>query len=264
MKKYIFLLFLALVLAGCQKKDDTLEQRGVYYSKADEKEISSVYDENGCYVCSILSFDDKLYTSSYTIDYTDKSDIPYDSVLLDSLGTVSVNHGVYFAEDKSELSEVTGEGNVYTVKGYDKDFRVAVVFEQLFPSGDTYYYMIIFNNLNDITMEKGKELFEDRLNLSDAKKLEYCNGDENPIEISMDDVKELLASMNDASFINPKDSSFRNSKDKELYTISFYDEGGIKDSIVVYEDGYIMYLQAYDEADSIVLKLDSDKLPKCE
>ena len=112
---FCLLVVLALVIWQKKSKSDskvdngmtqmTSEQNGVYYSKADEKEISSVYDENGCYVCSILSFDDKLYTSSYTIDYTDKSDIPYDSVLLDSLGTVSVNHGVYFAEDKSELSD---------------------------------------------------------------------------------------------------------------------------------------------------------------
>jgi hypothetical protein len=91
-------------------------------------------------------------------------------MLGDELGTVSGKHTVYWSTDSEELSECTTEGIIYQVKGYDETFRVAIYSEvKTTPLSDTVYHLIVFDCINDVTMNTGKDLFEERLQLGEAR-----------------------------------------------------------------------------------------------
>ncbi len=79
----------------------------------------------------------------------------------DFLGQVGGTINEWSGKDElsSELAS-TYSGKVYTVKGYDPGFRLCLV-------TDGYYGIILLDRLNGITISEGKDLFEDRLRLSE-------------------------------------------------------------------------------------------------
>ena len=59
----------------------------------------------------------------------------------------------------------TVEGDVYTVSGYDTDFRICVCTENEREVGKTETWICFLERLNDITLTNGADLFENRLRL---------------------------------------------------------------------------------------------------
>ncbi len=58
-------------------------------------------------------------------------------------------------------------GDIYSVKGYDTGFRLCIREEYEDENGEPYLFIEFLDRLNGITLEKGSDLFEDRLRIKD-------------------------------------------------------------------------------------------------
>lgn len=232
MKKRIMglLLCMAFILTACA---GSKKAQGVYYSKISEKDISQKYQSGACYRCSLLHYDGKMYTSCYTAGTEDKGELLLESVLGDEIGKVYGNHLVYWSTDGGELSESTLEGTLYRMNGYGEDFRVALYCESQMPYADTTYHLLVFEHLNDITLEKGSELFRERMHLDQAVKV-----DGEPDGFS---AAEFLEALNNGTFIDPEDAAYPALDNLPSYELTFWEPTGLSDRITVYEDGYVSY-----------------------
>ena len=85
--------------------------------------------------------------------------------------------GEYLGEVKGSISEWSGPedyaqefvgsvgGPLYTVRGYDEDFRLCVRVETQDENGEPALWIEYLERLNGVTLTRGAELFEDRLHL---------------------------------------------------------------------------------------------------
>lgn len=254
MKKIIVLfLCLALCLTGCQdgsgeNEENTQESRaaGVYYPKIDEKEVGLLYSSStywdASYLYSLLYYDGRMYTSVVQFSSTDKGGLALDNMLGDELGTVSGNHDHYWSSEGERLLEITGEGTLYRIKGYDESFCVGIYYERVLPSAETGCFLMVFEQLNDITLEKGRELFDERFHFDEAVRTTgRAPGKEGSVELLSQDgtAEEFLAALNEGIFIDPAGSEYPKLDTAEAYTLSFYDTVGMVWNINVYESGYV-------------------------
>lgn len=70
-------------------------------------------------------------------------------------------------DDYAEEFASSCSGEVYTVKGYDEDFRICCISEWEDEEGNTISWINVLDCLNGITVEKGRDVFEDRLHLTE-------------------------------------------------------------------------------------------------
>lgn len=241
-RRLLFLLCIVFTLTGCQVKQNnsTEDNGGVYLQKIDESEISGQYNPLASYSYGLLHYDDKMYTSTLQYSSTDKNTLDLDSILGDELEHVSGNHDVFWSTDSDELSEVTYNGTLYQVKGYDDSFRIAVYYETTMPLTETYYHLTIFDHLNDIYLKKASELFDDRLHLSEAIRVEGAlNGKEVLCDLSENTVvEEFLVSLYDSAVLDVSESVYSALEPNRSCILSFYGSAGLVTDVMVYEDGY--------------------------
>jgi hypothetical protein len=244
-----------IFLTGCGNSG------GVYYPQMDESNVGQIYRDNALYIGAQLHYNDKMYTSSHTQSSTDQNDLWLDTVLGDELGTVSGNHTVYWSTNSEELSECTTEGVIYQVKGYDENFRVAVYSEvKTTPLSDTVYYLSVFDCLNDVTMNTGKDLFEERLHLGEAISVNCVPPEDQDDECFPEDqetVDEFLAALYEGTFLDPEDETCTALDPSQAYTLSFVNQNGIEDELRVYEDGYVQYVFSWA---NYIVKIDPETL----
>ena len=259
-KRMILMLCMILVLGGCKKESDNT---GVYYQKISEYEVGQVYNSMALYMCELLYYNGKIYTSTMHYRETEKEDLDCDTILGDEIGNVFGNHYVFWATDEDKLAANTGEGKIYQINGYDEDFRIAVYYEAyhetLLPP-ETSYNVVVFERLNDITLHRGDELFEDRLHLSESATVRSDTKEEGVWnELSAEDaaIKEFLDAMNDGVFLNTQDEEYLSLGSLQGYPLSFCDSLGLVTKIMVYEEGYVSMEQRGGKA--FVLKMDADK-----
>lgn len=253
-KRILLLFFLMLSLTACGE-----ETSSVYIQKMDEDEISQPYNPLASYSCGLLHYDGSMYTSSLSYCATDKTGLNWDLILGEELETVSGNHGVFWSTDGSELSEVTYEGTIYQVKGYEESFRVAVCYETAMPLADTCYYLVVFDRLNDIRLERGEELFEERLHLSDAVRVEGGLYGETVLYSLSEDTaaEEFLAELYDGILLDASESTCPALDPAQSYVLIFYDSAGLITELMVYEDGYVSI--EYCGSQILVFETDAEK-----
>jgi hypothetical protein len=258
----VLLLATVILLTGCGNSATANQYLdGVYYSKIDESEIGQIYRNNALYIGAKLHYNDKIYTSSWEQSSTDQNDLNPDTMLGDELGTVSGNHTVYWSTDSEELSECTTEGVIYQVKGYDETFRVAIYSEvKITPLSDTVYHLIVFDCLNDVTMNTGKDLFEERLHLGEAISVNCVSpegGDGESFPEDQETVDEFLDALYAGTFLSPEDESYPTLDPAQAYTLSFMNQNGMVDELRVYEEGYVQYVFPWDD---YIVEVDTEEL----
>lgn len=257
-KIIIFVLCYVFILAGCTPKDrpqikdsipseDSIEVKGCYYKGIDERNIERMYSPLASYQYFLLHYNRHMYTSSYQYTSENKSDINMDAIVGDKITSVYGNHDVYWSTDSDKLLETTLEGTLYTVKGYDEDFRICLYFEKIMPSQDTLYCLYIFDQLNDITLSNGEELYKDKLHL-DESVLAYYNTDTSEIsntdtlsQLSMTDrdLQEFITELFKSEFIDNRDMTYPKLDSLVEYPIIFVDSIGLTTKIAIYKDGYV-------------------------
>lgn len=158
-KLWVRLISIALFLcfaAGCSANKDT--GAGLYVPAIVLPETA-----NGDEMLGTLVYNGGIYTSEKR--YVDDELEQFEHLLGDHLGITSgsVNIGAGRNEYTEKIaSNLTG--NVYTVKGYDPDFMLCVRSDERIAQTD---FLWVLYRLNDITLQNGENLFEDRLHIRD-------------------------------------------------------------------------------------------------
>lgn len=243
MKRYFAFLLAACLcfglLAGCGGNG-----KGVYYDAIDRTKLNWVSQSNSevCFEYILLGYNEKVYTSNGSLSTADIEELDLDSILGEELGTAYFGT-THWSDDTEDLYTVDNEGTIYAVQGYDPDFRVCLYYEiALYP--DPGRRVVFYDRLNDVTLEKGSDLFTDRLHLtadqtSDAQKAV---------------VESFLTALNEGTFLDPEDEAYPDLESMTGCAITFTDEYGIQTKLTVYE-GYVCLNQAGVE--DMVLSVDA-------
>ncbi|MDE7288051.1 MAG: hypothetical protein K2N71_00925, partial [Oscillospiraceae bacterium] len=180
---------------------------------------------------------------------TDKAEIDAfaDKLKESELAAVYSNRAEFWSEDSSKLSYADDNinGTICSMAGYDKDFRVCVCYEQYIePTNETYYGFVVFDKLNDITVNNGSDLFKDRLHLDEYAEVRVMRTDENNgdhEETLSGDFSEFVQAVFDGKFIEADYDTRENfrKRESESCTLTFYTETGLSATVSVYPDGYV-------------------------
>ena len=271
MKIAPLLLAVCCLLTGCSNNEADVgqvpsasistESGGVFYAAVSEKEIGQVCVD-GLRIFDYLYYDGSIYTSSYNFNTGEKAvaEAKLAAVSQDKLADI-FNNEYCWSEDSEKLAQVSENTSaaVYAVKGYDKAFRVCLSYEKYIPSLDeTTYGMMIFDKLNGITLEKGSELFIDRLHMDGFSEVYLRTIDENGSrdeKLSVD-MTDFLSAVNDGSFVKADSETAEKFRSRDSRTLVFHSEDEVFDvAVSVYPDGYAsmysggeMFLLQIDEA----------------
>lgn len=235
--------------AADEKNISVSELEGIYYQPIPERKIGYVFTKNSeiLFPFSYLYYNDNMYTSSYEMSSSEKNDIEdfAEWIKESELATVYSNRAQFWSEDGSKLSHVDDNinGTIYSITGYDEDFRVCVCYEQyIAPMDETYYGFIVFDRLNDIIVNKGSDLFKDRLHIDEYS--DVCivsKGKDGKVyeEKLLEDCSEFVQAMLDGRFIESDYDTREDFNKRENYTLVFYTRTGLNTTISVFPDGYV-------------------------
>lgn len=139
-----------------------------------------------------------------------------------------------------ELAGSVG-GSIYTLKGYDPDFRLACVCED---------DILILEHLNGIHVYKGSEIFDDRLHLAENGKAVSCidhetwyyggSGEDDPVSVSIDEGvwNDFLKEISEGTFDDLQLSEIYDGIAVHLYVTM---EDGTVNPFRISRDGYVLY-----------------------
>lgn len=139
-----------------------------------------------------------------------------------------------------ELAGSVG-GAIYTLKGYDPDFRLACAGED---------DILILEHLNGIHVYKGSEIFDDRLHLAENGKAVSCidhetwyyggSGEDDPVPVSIDEGvwNDFLKEISEGTFEDLQLSEIYDGIAVHLYVTM---EDGTVNPFRISRDGYVLY-----------------------
>lgn len=158
----------------------------------------------------------------------------------------SINEWNVVAKSSEELASNIGEQDIYTVKGYDNDFRIMSYFKQ-----EDQEYAQFFDCLNGITIKSGKDIFG-KLNLvgniESAKYItfdDWNNGVNNYINFeNIDLLNEVSSDLNNAvpykyETVEKDIEGARNSSEFREFTLKLKDGSQLK--FTAFKNGYVSY-----------------------
>ena len=123
-------------------------------------------DVSACMI-GLVVYNGHVYTQSSAYSYFGEAAESIDGLTGDYLGRATGSIDVWSSpEEYDRYLASTVKGEVYTVKGYDSDFRLCIRNMVEDPDGEPELWIEFMDRLNDITLTDGKDLFEDRLHVS--------------------------------------------------------------------------------------------------
>lgn len=142
-------------------------------------------------------------------------------------------------------------GDFYSVKGYDPEFMLCT------KAGNGIVSMYICNN--GITLKYGKELYEDRLQLSEnIADVQYESRDswfyskEEVYELDKEEayIREFIEKLDAGEFLLCQDvevqEGLQHMVDSEVYHLFFYKKDGTKIHLRLHENGYVRFQGLWD------------------
>jgi hypothetical protein len=192
----------------------------------------------------LIVYNGKVYTQTATeIDSENAMDL-----VGEKLGTTKGNIDEWSEQDAYdvELASTIGEADVYTVKGYDKDFRIMTYIER-----DGIIYSEFYECLNGITVHDGGDVFGKLRMIGNVVSAQYQIYNDwyygvdqfssiNNMELLNTFVEELNQAIpHSRRSVEEKIGDFRNDNEYRRMTIRLTD--GSKVSLVVIKDGYVFY-----------------------
>lgn len=192
----------------------------------------------------LFVYNGKIYTQTNS----KINDTEAQALIDEKLGTTKGNIDEWSKQKAydEELASTIGEMDVYSVKGYDQDFRLMVYHMQ-----DGNHYAEFFENLNGITISSGEDIFG-KLNLVGNihsaqwrafSDWDHDNENYKPI-FDMDALNTFLKELNKTKPLpreqnsDPINSSRNNEEYREL-ALKLHDGSTVK--LTLLRDGYIYY-----------------------
>jgi hypothetical protein len=247
------MLLSVLLLAGCGSPK---EPQGIYYpalSHAFLKQslgLSSFH--TGCYSEDAfrLYYNGEVYTRSHFYQEYIKNDLPLNALLGEELCAVYGNEKIHWADNEEDLAACTHTGTLYRVPGYEESFRLCLYFEEparVDMGQGPIYYLYVFDRTNNITLHTGKDYYTGLFHFP-------ANASLDDLDKKDEEVGAFVTALLAAEFIDPADEDlpvFDFSADKTYY-FSFTDSLGLRNSVAIYGDGYVVD----NEDHNFILKLD--------
>ncbi|AXI00950.1 hypothetical protein DV702_15265 [Sporosarcina sp. PTS2304] len=147
MKKISSILFIGLVLAACTGKGISDGDSSVNVPAISLPTNTSTADMVG-----LIVYNGKIYTETNVEIRAEDAKALRDDILGITTGTI--DEWSKQKEYDKELASTVGEMDVYSVKGYDRDFRIMTYEEQ-----DGIAYARFYEHLNGITVRSGEDIF---------------------------------------------------------------------------------------------------------
>lgn len=192
----------------------------------------------------LIVYNGRIYTQTFT-DIDAQSGL---NLLGDKLGTTKGNIDEWSKQDEYtiEFASTIGQEDVYTVKGYDKDFRIMT-----YTQYDDGNYAQFYECLNGITIQNGEDVFGKLKiagNIIDARYRSYSdwnNGVENYRPISdmvlFNNFIEELNHTKPYSYESLIETIEDSRNDEEYRSIAIELKDGSIVNLVLLKDGHIRY-----------------------
>lgn len=208
-----------------------------------------------------------------------------DSVMADMIGLVVYNGGIYtqaedyYGDDATAVDALIGDylgyasgtidewskkeeydknfastvsGKVYTVKGYDTDFRICIRAEVEDENGNPTLWIQFLTRLNGITLDTGADLFENRLHMQgNVKSIQWQShadwdlGGKNLRDLNIDSAcwEDFLNQMNHGKFVyawtDDMDQSIYDTSNQVHLILTMEDNTIVRLRLI--EGGYVGY-----------------------
>lgn len=286
--RYVFFMGVMLLLVGCHLNtgsqetesvlntrtesdgnetiESTEENKGVYYPAVDQRVISEGY-QGGHLGAVCLYYGGNIYKSVQWIQPDIETNaVELEKLLGEELGTVygDIAHWSQAREDLGYIKTTAGKynrnyelGTLYAIQGYDSDYALCIVHSGVHEDPTEYIpdetpWVSFFFKENDIWLDKGKDLFCERMkmDMSTIVMRETENGESGDTMLcpfEEDVQKQILEALFEGDFVAEdqvpelSDTSYR---------VIYLCEGDIfKRELGVYENGYVtvgngMYLHS--------------------
>ena len=227
------------------------KEQGVYVPEIvlPEGKVSLMADMVG-----LVVYRGGIYTQA---EYYGEQDLEKVSELIgERLGTAKGNLDEWSSQDEyaTEFASTTA-GEVYTVKGYDPDFRICVC---VYENDDILRMVMFMERMNNITLATGEDIFETRLhiygNVKSVQKQsqeDWNNGRGNRSDVSISDEvwDAFWRSTNEAPVVDTWSDVFEAEKwyrEGEIVHLYLQMEDGTVNHIRLKEGGYVGYTITQD------------------
>lgn len=239
----------AAVTAACIALIIGMAAIGIYRIKAETEsvyipkiEISDSADGTHGDMFGIVIYDGRVYTQAEYIDYQENPSVKnlvgeYLGTAVESICSDCANLTALKLETMSENLAANVSGDVYSVKGYDKAFRICI--PKMYESCG---FMAFFECLNDISFSRGSEIFGDRLHLNEnfdcLNIIDVNTGKKSLAELDRAAVNDFIVGLYSAKAVEPL-----NSDEYRLFSFAMTD--GTSVQIRLYRGGYAAYRQCW-------------------
>lgn len=233
----IILNAVLLIIIGLSIMGNNEPEKSIPIDKLEKKLLASYFPSSGVQEkYSSVYYDGKVYTSTIILDA-----LEIEEALGKKLGTVYGNKVHYWSLNEDDLFTSNMEGVLYELKGYDKDYRVGIVYEY----GDGNRRLMVFECLNGIPLMTGKDIFKERMGLSEYLSYDVIlESEQTKIHSgSVDEpfMQEFLDELCGAELMLENDAIYSATNEAAAYELIFISENGIKERLHIYESGYAMY-----------------------
>lgn len=198
---------------------------------------------------ALVVYKGNIYTHSET--FIGESAKNVDSLVGKRLGYAKGNIDEWSKqEDYAEEFAGTTIGDVYTVNGYNEDFRICIKGRYEDDDNKEVEYIEFYENLNGIGLNTGKDLFGDRLKLEgNCDYVKYLTHDNwnngwpnynylNLNDITTEDIDLFIKELYNGEFTSMKNS---NIYDNESHHIFIYMKDKTRVELRLFEGGYVGY-----------------------
>ena len=148
---------------GKQDNVDVNAEDGIYIPAIELPDSSAIEEAD---MIGLVVYRGHIYTQAE--DYSGEEAQRIESLVGEHLGTARGNIDEWSSQDEYATefaSNISGE--VYSVNGYDAAFRICIRAEVEDENHNPTIWIQFFDRLNDITLTTGRDLFEDRLQISE-------------------------------------------------------------------------------------------------
>lgn len=241
--RYVFFIGALLLLAGChlntgiqetesalntrtenggnETVESTEENRGVYYPAINKERISEGYIADSHLEAKLLSYGGNIYKSVQWIQPDIETNaVDMEALLGEELGTVygDFAHWSQEREDLGYIKTIFGQysrnyelGTLYTIQGYASDYALCIVHSGEHEDPTEYIqseipWISFFYKESDIWLNKGKDLFCERMNMDLSTAVMWETEDEESGNIMLypfeEDVqKRILEALFEGDFV---------------------------------------------------------------
>ncbi|AXI00819.1 hypothetical protein DV702_14555 [Sporosarcina sp. PTS2304] len=152
MKKVCIILFMGLLLVLAACTEESSENPAEITDGVEIPAIQLPAQTTTADMVGLIVYNGKIYTQTSAVIRAQEAK----ALLGDKLGTTKGTIDEWSAQEEfaKELASTIGEMDVYSVKGYDKNFRIMAYQEQ-----NNIPYAEFYEHLNGITIRSGEDIF---------------------------------------------------------------------------------------------------------